>query len=60
MDSVNILARNMEHLGKDNSWLQKIGESRANYGKLALTTIFSKLAEEQKTRLAQQQEKQGE
>ncbi len=60
MDSVNILARNMGRLGKDNSWLQKIGESRADYGKLALTTIFSKLAEEQKTRLAQQQEKQGE
>ena len=59
MDSVNILARNMGRLGQNNSWLQKVGESRADYGKLALTTIFSRLIEEQKTRLAKQ-EKQGE
>lgn len=53
MDSVNILARNMAQNGQDNSWVQKIGDSRAAYARFAITTIFAKLFKEQQQRLSQ-------
>ena len=45
IDSINILARNLTKKGKDGSWIKPIAaQSRAGYGRFALTTTFSRLA----------------
>lgn len=43
IDSVNILARNMEKAGKDISWVELLGKSRAAYGNFALQNTYLSL-----------------
>lgn len=45
IDSVNILARNMEKAGKDASWIKSLERSRAAYGNFAMQNTYKLLKE---------------
>ncbi len=46
IDSINILSRQLAKFGKDNSWIDQVGSSRATYGNFAIVNTFRKLLKE--------------
>ena len=43
IDSINILARALKNAGKDTSWIEKLGKSRAAYGYLAIALTYKEV-----------------
>ena len=49
IDSINIFSRALARNGKDNSWMEKVGQHRSAYAKFVFTLVFDELAKEIET-----------